>query len=83
VVAKNPMAMATWGLIVAGLLVIGSLPFFLGLAVVIPLLGHSTWHLYRKVVERNPDAPVIPPRAKVKRSAADFPLALFQWRRDK
>lgn len=81
-VAKNPAAMALWGVIVAALLVVGSLPFFLGLAVVIPLLGHATWHLYRKVVERNPDAPVIPPRNKIKRSAADFPLALFQWRRD-
>lgn len=82
-VAKNPAAMAMWGIMVAVLLVVGSLTFFLGLAVVIPLLGHSTWHLYRKVVERNPDAPVIPPRIKIKRSAADFPLALFQWRRDK
>jgi uncharacterized membrane protein len=49
-VARNPVTMAMWGLIVAGLLVIGSLPFFFGLAVVIPVLGHSTWHLYRKVV---------------------------------
>jgi uncharacterized membrane protein len=49
-VARNPVTMAMWGLIIAGLLVIGSLPFFFGLAVVIPVLGHSTWHLYRKVV---------------------------------
>ena len=49
-VAKNPVPMAAWGLIVAVLLVLGSLPFFLGLAVVIPLLGHATWHLYRKVI---------------------------------
>jgi uncharacterized membrane protein len=46
----NPVAMSLWGLIIAGLLVIGSLPFFTGLAVVIPVLGHSTWHLYRKAV---------------------------------
>ena len=51
-VAANPVAMAAWGLIVAAALVIGSLPFFIGLAVVMPVLGHSTWHLYRKVVER-------------------------------
>jgi uncharacterized membrane protein len=82
VVAGNPVAIATWGLIVAALLVAGSLPFFLGLTVVIPLLGHATWHLYRKVVERNPDAPVIPPRSKIKRSAADFPISLFQWRKE-
>ena len=48
-VARNPVPMAAWGLIVAVLLVLGSLPFFLGLAVVIPLLGHATWHLYREV----------------------------------
>ena len=45
--AANPVMMAIWGLIVAALLVIGSLPFFFGLAVVVPVLGHSTWHLYR------------------------------------
>jgi uncharacterized membrane protein len=75
--------MATWGLIVAALLVLGSLPLFLGLAVVIPLLGHATWHLYRKVVERNPAPVALPPRGKIKRSAADFPVALFQWRSNK
>lgn len=47
---RSPVTMSLWGLIVAGLLVIGSLPFFIGLAVVIPVLGHSTWHLYRKAV---------------------------------
>jgi uncharacterized membrane protein len=49
-VAVNPGPMAAWGLIVAGLLVIGSLPLFVGLALVVPILGHATWHLYRKVV---------------------------------
>ena len=51
VVLRNPVTMAIWGLIVAGLLLIGSLPLFIGLVVVMPVLGHSTWHLYRKVVE--------------------------------
>src|SRR5262249_46778690 len=51
-VAANPVTMAMWGLIVAGLLLLGSLPFFVGLAVVMPILGHSTWHLYRRVVGR-------------------------------
>ncbi len=46
----NPGTMAVWGLIIAVSLVIGSLPFFLGLTVVLPVLGHATWHLYRKVV---------------------------------
>jgi uncharacterized membrane protein len=51
-VVANPFTMALWGLIVAAALAIGSLPLLIGLAVVMPVLGHSTWHLYRKVVER-------------------------------
>jgi uncharacterized membrane protein len=80
VVLKNPLTMAMWGLIVAGLLLIGALPLFIGLAVVMPVLGHSTWHLYRKVVE--PDAsprqeePIAPNRRR-RRYAAQFPAALF------
>jgi uncharacterized membrane protein len=50
-VMMNPLQMAAWGLIVAVLLVIGSIPLFAGLAVVMPVLGHATWHLYRKLVE--------------------------------
>ena len=53
VVLTNPLAMATWGIIVAGALLIGSLPFFVGLAVVMPVLGHATWHLYRATVEHD------------------------------
>lgn len=49
-VLASPMTMALWGLFVAAALAVGTLPFFLGLAVVLPVLGHSTWHLYRKVV---------------------------------
>jgi uncharacterized membrane protein len=47
----NPVPVFAWGLIVTALLVIGSLPLFAGLAVVLPVLGHATWHLYRKLVE--------------------------------
>jgi uncharacterized membrane protein len=47
----NPVPMAAWGLIVAVLLLLGSLPLFVGLAVVLPVLGHATWHLYRLVVQ--------------------------------
>src|SRR6202035_3521729 len=61
-VREDPLAMAVWGLIVAGLLVIGSLPFFVGLAVVLPVLGHATWHLYRKLVEPDPNPPQEEPR---------------------
>lgn len=46
----NPVPVALWGLIVAALLVIGTIPIFAGLAVVMPILGHSTWHLYRRLV---------------------------------
>jgi uncharacterized membrane protein len=49
-VAKNPRPMMIWGLIVTAGLVVGSIPLFIGLAVVMPVLGHATWHLYRKVV---------------------------------
>jgi uncharacterized membrane protein len=49
-VAANPGPMAVWGLILAAGLVIGSIPAFLGLIVVMPVLGHATWHLYRKLV---------------------------------
>ncbi len=49
-VAVNPGPMAVWGLIVAAGLVIGSIPLFLGLIIVMPVLGHATWHLYRRVV---------------------------------
>ena len=46
----DPVTLAVWGLIVATALVLGSLPFFLGLAVVMPILGHASWHLYRRLV---------------------------------
>jgi uncharacterized membrane protein len=54
VMIANPVPIVLWGLIVAIALVAGSLPLFVGLAIVIPVLGHSTWHLYRKVVETPP-----------------------------
>jgi uncharacterized membrane protein len=50
VVARNPLVMAAWGMIVTAGLVIGSIPLLLGLIVVMPVLGHATWHLYRRVV---------------------------------
>ena len=49
-VRTNPVTMAVWGLIVVALMALGSLPLFVGLAVVMPVLGHATWHLYRRVV---------------------------------
>jgi uncharacterized membrane protein len=78
VVLANPVTMAVWGLIVAALLVIGSIPFLFGLAIVMPVLGHATWHLYRKVVEPNPNPAQEhgrPPKGR--RYAAEFPASLF------
>ena len=49
-VRASPGPMALWGLIVAATLFVGCLPVFVGLAVVLPVLGHSTWHLYRRAV---------------------------------
>jgi uncharacterized membrane protein len=51
-VAANPGTMTLWGLVVAALLVLGTIPFFVGLAIVVPVLGHATWHLYRKLIAR-------------------------------
>lgn len=83
-VAQNPVPMAAWGLIVAVLLVAGTVPFFLGLTVVIPVLGHATWHLYRKVIEPVAMSYEPPPQQKTRRYAADFPVNLFSWgRRDR
>lgn len=49
-VLRNPGPMLGWAALVAGLIVLGMAPLFLGLAVVLPVLGHATWHLYRRVV---------------------------------
>jgi uncharacterized membrane protein len=80
-VAANPATMAAWGLIVAVLLVLGSIPLFFGLAVVVPVLGHATWHLYRRVVEPSPyprqEHPPEPHRPGKRRYAAQFPAALL------
>ncbi|MCP3466757.1 MULTISPECIES: DUF2189 domain-containing protein [unclassified Bradyrhizobium] len=79
-VAKNPAPMAAWGVIVAALLALGTIPAFLGLAVVIPLLGHATWHLYRKVIVSDPNARHDAPPPRPRKPAADFPANLFPWR---
>ena len=82
VVVNNPVTMALWGFIVAALLVIGSIPLLLGLTVVMPVLGHATWHLYRKAVEPDPNPhPDYQPRMKPPKYAADFPSALFPTKR--
>lgn len=77
-VLRNPLSMLLWGLIVLVALVLGAIPFLMGLAIVIPVLGHSTWHLYRKVVE--PDdgrRPEYHPKPRGRRYAAEFPASIF------
>lgn len=49
----NKGMMIRWGFIIAVLLVIGSIPLFIGLAVVLPWLGYATWHLYTRLVDRS------------------------------
>jgi uncharacterized membrane protein len=83
-VRANPLTMALWGLLVAALLFVGSLPLFIGLPVVLPVLGHATWHLFRKVVEPDPNPhPEYHPRPQGPRYAADFPAVLFPWARER
>lgn len=48
----NPGPIAAWGLIVTAGLVLGAIPLFIGLVVVMPVLCHATWHLYRKLLPR-------------------------------
>jgi uncharacterized membrane protein len=81
-VAHNPLTMAIWGVIVAALLVIGSVPCFLGLAIVLPVLGHATWHLYRQTIDPG-DAPLTKVHPVEMRSGtgADFPVNVLPWRR--
>ena len=52
VARHNPGTTALWGLIVAVSLMLGTIPLFAGLIVVLPILGHATWHLYRRAVAR-------------------------------
>jgi uncharacterized membrane protein len=49
-VTQNLPAMLTWAAIIAGALFVAMVPLFLGLVVVLPILGHATWHVYRKAV---------------------------------
>jgi uncharacterized membrane protein len=53
-VVGNPGPMVGWALCVVLLLIAGAAPMFLGLIVVLPVLGHATWHLYRRLVEPEP-----------------------------
>jgi uncharacterized membrane protein len=52
--ARNPGAMIVWALLIAGLTIIGFLTFHVGLVVLMPIVGHATWHAYRDLVEPLP-----------------------------
>jgi uncharacterized membrane protein len=54
-VVTSPLPMIGWAAIIVVLLIVSALPYFLGLLVTLPVLGHATWHLYRRIV-----APVAP-----------------------
>src|SRR5262249_42146688 len=81
VVLANPLTMALWGLIVAALLLVVSLPFLAGLAVGLPVLAHPTCHLYLKAVEPSPTPrpDYRPQPSDGRRYAADFPAVLLPW----
>jgi uncharacterized membrane protein len=51
-IAANPRTMAIWAMIIAGAMILGSIPALIGLIVVIPILGHATWHVYRRLIGR-------------------------------
>jgi uncharacterized membrane protein len=54
VTLANPLVVALWGVLVAAALVAGSAPLFVGLAIVMPVLGHATWRFYRRAIARDP-----------------------------
>lgn len=56
-VVANPLPMIVWALTIGVLLLVSALPFFLGMLVTLPVLGHATWHLYRRVIAANAPPP--------------------------
>lgn len=59
-VAASPVPMIGWAAVIVMLLTISSLPYFLGLLVTLPVLGHATWHLYRRIVAPEPPSETAP-----------------------
>jgi len=62
-VMTNPGPMALWAIIIAALLIVGSAPLLVGLALVMPILGHASWHLYRRIVDA-PEPVNLPPASR-------------------
>ena len=50
-VLRNKIPMLVWGLLVVACILAGFATAFLGLAVLVPLLGHATWHAYRETID--------------------------------
>lgn len=50
-VTTSPVPMLGWGAIVALTLMVAAVPMFLGLLIALPVLGHTTWHIFRRLVE--------------------------------
>jgi uncharacterized membrane protein len=65
VVLTHPMPMALWAFLIMGLSMVGDLSLFIGLIVIVPILGHASWHAYRDLVdtqdvpERHPDSKAV------------------------
>jgi uncharacterized membrane protein len=53
VFATSPVTMLRWGATVAAILLVASIPLFIGLMVALPVLGYATWHLYTRAVARD------------------------------
>lgn len=53
-VLTSPLVLATWGIVIAAILFLGILPWFLGLFVALPVLGHASWHMYRHIMPEVP-----------------------------
>ena len=49
-VVTSPLPMISWAALIVILLAVSAMPYFLGLVVTLPVLGHTTWHLYRRII---------------------------------
>lgn len=54
VVRRSPGPMIAWGLVVTALMILALAPYFLGLLIILPILGHATWRLYERAIIRSP-----------------------------
>jgi uncharacterized membrane protein len=75
---ENPGAVALWGLIVAVMLILGTLLLFIGLAIAMPILGHATWRFYRRAIVREPEREV-PIDESPRPNLAERPLLRPIW----